>query len=194
MPNPKTSSAILGAIELFLGRRAGLARFDMSVDGFWESFRAILFVLPFFAINVAVEHRMRLSDAVVDTVPDATFIAARVVDFGLDWVAMPLLLALLGKRLGIARGYAAYIVVRNWAQVIMAAPQALIALLLGVGAISLEISAVISLAVIAVMIRYHYRIIRCTLDKSIGFTIGLVVADMALSLILSEVIDKLFGL
>ncbi len=194
MFDPASTGAIRSAFALFLGRRDALARFDVSVDGFWHSFRAIFYVLPFFAISAAVEHRMMLSDAVVEAPSDAAFIAARIVDYGLDWVAMPLLLALFARRLGISRSFAPYVVVRNWALVVMAAPQALVSLLLGFGLLSFETSAALSLVVLGVMIRFHYQIIRATLGKPVAFSIGLVAADVALSLVLSEVIDRLFGL
>ncbi|SHG94320.1 hypothetical protein SAMN02745157_0039 [Kaistia soli DSM 19436] len=194
MFDPASIAAIRSAFDLFLGRRDALARFDVSIDGFWHSFRAIFYVLPFFAINAAVEHRMMLSDAVVENVSDGAFVAARLVDYGIDWIAMPALLALFAQRLGISRTFAPYIVVRNWALVVMSAPQALVSLLLGFGMLSFEISAAVSMIILGVMLRFHYLIIRWTLAKSVAFSIGLVAADIALSLVLSEVIDRLFGL
>ncbi len=186
--------AIRSAFALFLGRREALKGFDFSVDGFWHSFRAIFYVLPFFAINAAVEHRMMLSDSVIENPSDAAFIAARLFDYGIDWIAMPTLLAVLAGRLGISRSFAPYVVVRNWALVVMSAPVALVSLLLGFGLLSFEASAAISLVVLGVMIRFHYQIIRMTLAKPALFSVGLVAADIALSLILSEVIDRLFGI
>lgn len=194
MFEPQSFSAIRSAFDLFLGRRDALARFDMSVDGFWHSFRAMLYALPFFAITAAVEHGLMLADSVVENASGATFITARIVDYGIDWVAMPTLLALFATRLGISRSYAPYVIVRNWALVVMSAPSALVALLLGFGVLSFEVSAALSLAILAVMVQFHYRIIRWTLGKPFGFSIGLVAADVALSLVLSQLIDSLFGL
>ena len=194
MFDPASTGAIRSAFDLFLGRREALARFDVSDDGFWQSFRAIFYVLPFFAINAAVEHRMMLSDAVVENPSDAAFIAARIVDYGIDWIAMPVLLVLFARRLGITRTFAPYVVIRNWALVVMSAPPALVSLLLGFGLLSFEVSAALSLVILGVMIRFHYRIIRDTLGKPIAFSIGLVAADIALSLVLSEVIDRIFGI
>ena len=176
MISPSSSSALTGAFELFLGRREGLQRFDFSVEGFWRSFGAIFFMLPFFAISVAVEHRLRPEDVTVAGPTDAMFIVSRGLDLILDWTAMPVLLAIFARRLGIARSYASYIVVRNWASVIMAAPQAGVAL-----------------AIVGVMLRYHYQIVGATLGKSVGFRVGLVAADLALSLVLSGVFTQLFG-
>lgn len=190
---PSASSALMGALELFLGRREGLHRFDFSVDGFWRSFSAILYMLPFFAISVAVEHRLRPEDVTIAGPTDAMFVVSRGLDLVLDWIAMPILLAIFARRLGIARSYASYVVVRNWASVIMSAPQALIALLAGLGVVPIEFAAVVSLAIVGVMLRYHYQIVGATLGGSVGFRIALVAADLALSLVLSGIFSRLFG-
>lgn len=194
MLEPAAFSAIRAAFSLFLGRRDALTRFDMSVEGFWHSFRAMLYVLPFFAISVAVEHGRLLSDAVVENASDTAFVAARLSEYGLAWIAMPVLLAVFAGRLGIGRGYASYVIVCNWAMVVTSAPNAAVALLLGFGLVSFETAAALSLAIFAVMIRFHYQIIRWTLAKPFGFSVGLVAADIALSLVLGEVVDRLFGL
>jgi hypothetical protein len=193
MISPSASSALTGALEFFLGRRDGLKRFDFSLDGFWRSFGAILFVLPFFAINVAVEHRLQAPDQMVTGPTDFVFVLSRLLDLGLDWVMMPLLLAAFAKNLGIARSYASYIVVRNWAAVVMSAPQALIALLAGIGLLPLDFAAILSLAVIGVMLRYHYQIVGATLGGTPAFRAGLVAADFVLSLVLAGVFHRLFG-
>jgi len=193
MISPQASSALLGALDLFLGRREGLRRFDFSLDGFWRSFGAILYVLPFFAINVAVEHRLRPPDLMVTGPSDLVFVLSRLLDLGLDWVMMPLLLAAFARNLGIARTYASYIVVRNWASVVMSAPQALIALLAGLGFLPLDFAAILSLAVIGVMLRYHYQIVGATLGGTPAFRAGLVAADLVLSLVLAGVFSRLFG-
>jgi len=190
---PAAASALMGALELFLGRRDGLRRFDFSIDGFWRSFGAILYMLPFFAISVAVEHRLRPPDVTIAGPTDAMFVVSRGLDLILDWTAMPILLAVFARQLGIARTYASYIVVRNWASVIMAAPQAAVALLAGLGLVPIEFAAVVSLAIIGVMLRYHYQIVGATLGKSVGFRVGLVAADFALSLVLSGLFSRLFG-
>jgi hypothetical protein len=194
MIHPAAAQAIQGTLELFLGRRDGMKRFDFSVEGFWQSFRAALYVLPLAAANAAVEHGLLLSEAALPDRSDASFIAARIVDFGLDWITMPILLALFASQLGIGKTFAPYIVLRNWTSILMAAPQTLISLLVGLGVLSLEFGAVLSLAVLGVMLRFHYQIIGLTLGKSVGFKIALVAADVVLSLVLDKAIDRIFGL
>lgn len=194
MLDPATRSSIRGATQLLLGRREALSEFDLSVDGFWHSFRAMLLALPFAAINAAVQHGMLLADSIVDNGSDAAFIAAQLTDYVVDWVAMPALLALFASQLGITRFYVAYIVVCNWARLVLSVPLAAIALLLGFGFLSIEMAQLMLLAILGVGIFYNYRIIRWTLGKGAGFAAALIAADLVLSIVLSQVIDRLFGL
>lgn len=194
MLDTQSRTAIHGVMALFIGRRAALAAFDMSVEGFWHSFRAFLYVLPFFAVSAAVEHGMLLASPFTRDTPAAAFIAARLVDYTLDWAMMPVLLALFARALNITRTYVPYIIVRNWAMIVMAAPQAFISLLLGTGIIGFDAATLLSLIVLVAMVIFHYRIIRLIMNRSAAFSAGLVASDILLSLVLSEIIDRLFGL
>ena len=42
--------SLTGAWMLFLDRRNAMRYFDVSVDGFWRSFAAIIFVVPAYAL------------------------------------------------------------------------------------------------------------------------------------------------
>ncbi|MCX5516622.1 hypothetical protein C3941_22165 [Kaistia algarum] len=187
-----TTAALTGAIELFLGRPSGLKRFDLSFEGFWRSFAALLYILPFFAIVVAADW-MTLSQQ-----PDApaltTLAVARLFDVGLDFGAMPVVLALLARRLGIQRSYIGYVIVRNWSTLVIVVPQAVISLLFGLGIVSMEASELMSLVVVGVMLFYQYRIARWTLGWNGTQAAGLVAADLGLSLILLFFVHGLFGI
>lgn len=191
MPNAATIAAIRGAVEIFLGRRDGLRRFDLSVEGFWRSFAAILYVLPLFAIVVAADWMM-VSGQPAHPSREA-FILARLVDLAIEWCTLPIALGLLAKRLGIGRTYVAYVVARNWSGIVSVAPLALLSLLFGLGALSLEVMELLSLLVIGAMLFYGYRIARWTLVWPASMAAGLVAADLALSLILLSLVNSLFG-
>jgi hypothetical protein len=194
MFGPRATSAIRGAFELFLGRREALARFDMSFEGFWHSFGAVIYVLPLFAIGASVEYRMLLTDTIAEDPSGSLFVAARLVDFGISWVAMPAILALLAPRLGITRTYVSYIVVRNWALIVSSTPQAVISIVQGLDLISIEVASLLSLVVLGVMLRYHYQIVRWTLGRPAGFSAALVAADFILGFVITQIVDQLFGI
>ena len=192
MFSPRTSSAIAGAVALFLGRREGLGRFDFSFDGFWHSFTAVFYALPLYAFIVAGEWSI-LAET---TRPPAlsVLIAARLIDIAVDFVAMPAVLALLARRLAITRSYAPYITVRNWSSLVMIAPQAAVALLQRLGWISDEVAVFTSLALVAVMLVYQFRIVRWTIGWTPGMAAAFVAADTVLSLVLISLVNGFFGL
>ncbi|MEO8669040.1 MAG: hypothetical protein ABI399_11025 [Bauldia sp.] len=179
---------------LFLNRADAMRRFDVSVEGCWRSFQAILLIIPIYALTVIVEERRLLTDAVAE--PDffgSWFVIGRGVALAVDWVAFPILLALAAPVLGVARSYPAYVVARNWAAVLASLPFGAVALLTIVGLLSNEVGAVLSLIAIGVVLRYNFVVARRALGVGIGLAIALVAADFVLSLLIAEGVDGLFG-
>ncbi len=185
---------IEAAVALFLGRPGALARFDVSLDGFWRSFAAIVLVLPSYAISLMAIRRGQMQQLPADVVdvPWVGFAAERVVVLGLDWMALPLVLALLAGRLGIGGRYVPYIVARNWAAPVAAALNAVPALFYAAGLIDEEIAAILTVVVLLVILHYGYRIARQALAVPIGLAIGIVVLDLLLGLLVSETVTRLW--
>ena len=123
-----------GAWELFLDRPDALRYFDLSVDGFWRSFRAIVLVVPSYLLAVLADRLARLPD-----VPGAGIRRRRLLRrqgasrLALDWVALPILLAAVAGPLSVEKGYSAFVIARNWGSVISVAPFGAIGLLAGSG-------------------------------------------------------------
>jgi hypothetical protein len=193
-----TSAEIRRSLEaawlLFLNRADAMRRFDISVEGFWRSFQAILLILPIYALTVIVDERQLLTDSVAE--PDFSeplFLAGRALALGIDWVAFPIIFAAVAPMLGLARAYAGYIVARNWAAVIAAVPFGAIALLTILGLLGKEFAAVLSLIAIGVVLRYNFVVARTALGVTAGPAIALVAADFVLSLVIAESVRGLFG-
>jgi len=186
--------SLTGAWQLFLDRPDAMRHFDVSVEGFWRSFRAILLILPAYLL-VAISERVQiLTDAFPDAgFGDGSFVVNKALTLVLDWITLPIVLALLARPLGVGRMYAAYIVARNWGAVLAIAPFGLIALLFLLGFLSGELANVISLAVLVVIVRFNYLIARRALGADIGLAAGLVIADFAISLAIVGAVDAIFG-
>jgi len=190
----ETLRSLTGAWRIFLNRPEALRLFDFSVDGFWRSFAAIVFLLPCYALLVLAERVRILTDSIPDQgFNSGVFFLNKVVAIGLDWILLPVLLAFAVRPLGISRSYSAYIVTRNWGAVLATIPFGLIALLSLLGWINDDLATFLSLVMLAVVFRYGYLIARRVLGFDIGFAIGLVAADFCLSLILVGFIDTLFS-
>lgn len=172
-----------GAWRLFLDRPDAMRYFNVSIDGFWRSFTAIIFVMPAYALFAGVEHVEILSEPVVDPAfSEKAFVFNKLATLVLDWIMLPILLAVLAGPLGVSRSYAAYVVARNWGIALATAPFGIVALLSLVGFLGIGPANVLVIVLSAVVIYYNYLIARRALAAGIGLAIGVVVADLAISL------------
>lgn len=183
--------SLSAAWDLFVDRPGAMRGFDLSVDGFWRSFGAVVLVAPSYVLAVLAERRIAIETGLSDQ-SGASFFVQNVLGLGIDWVALPLVLALLAQPLGIARHYPEFVVARNWGAVIAAVPFGAIGLLILLGLLGGELANLLMLASLFVVLRYTYLIARRALDASLGFAIGIVVFDFVLSLMIALTLDGIF--
>ena len=181
--------SLTGAWHVFLDRQDADRYFDLSVTGFWRSFRAVVLVLPAYVLSTLTAWTTLPAEA-----DENLFILAKAVSLAVDWVAFPVVLALIADRLKVSTTYSAYVTVRNWGSVIATAPFGVLALLYVLGLIGQEITGTLSLAILFVVLRYNYLIARRVLQVGVPLAIGIVVADFILSLAIDAGIGGLFGM
>jgi hypothetical protein len=181
--------SLTGAGHLFLDRPDALRYFDISIDGFWRSFGAILLVLPSFALVALAERTRILSDSVQEGFDGGAFLLNKAISLGVDWVAFAIVFAFVAGPLGLGRTYSTFIIARNWGTVLAVIPFALVALLYLAGMLSADVADFLSLGFWIVVIRYNYLIARRALGAEIGVAVAIIVSDFALSL----TILSLFG-
>ncbi len=107
-----------GVWHMMMGRSEGLQFFDLSVDGFWNSFYAVLVALPVLMLGWV---------ATANAIPEATTFGLRlslmlrllVADIGV-WLLPIALLAVIARPIGIARRFVHYVVATNWASAFFA--------------------------------------------------------------------------
>lgn len=183
-----------GAWRLFLDRPEAMRYFDISLDGFWRSFGAVILVFPAYLLTALMEQQVILTDSIADDAfSGSAFWTNKIAVLGLDWVTLPIILALVAGPLGIGRHYASFIVVRNWCSVLGVAPFGVIAFLFMIGLINIDIANFLSLAALIVVLRYNYLIARRALNVGLGFAIGIVVLDLAISLAIAAFVGSLFA-
>ena len=125
------AQAMRGVWLLFMGRPDAVQLFDTSIDGFWASFQAILLVAPIYAFTVAADFLAYAGspDPAAPAIDPAAIFFSRGLTVAIDWITLPILLALLASSLGIRSGYMAYVVVRNWGTVFTLVPYAAVSIL-----------------------------------------------------------------
>ncbi|WP_346906772.1 hypothetical protein [uncultured Roseibium sp.] len=181
---------------LFLQNRPeGLRWFDRSIEGFWRSFGVFFLLLPFFWISGMAEKKLILEETelVLELFPNGSFWGAQLTTFGLDWILLPIVLGFLARPIGISRGYVDFIIVRNWSSLLAAFPYVVAGLLYLAGIIPAGIMVLMSLCVLAVVLWYRFNITRITLQTGISLTLGIIVLDTVLSLLISEVVGRLWN-
>ncbi len=187
------SRSLAGAWELFLDRPGAMNRFDVSLEGFWRSFAAVVLVAPSYAFAVLADRHMATGDPLAVAETGTNLLVHNGIGLLLDWAALPLILALLARPLGIGRRYGAFVVARNWCAVLAAIPFGVIGLLLVLGLLGDELASVLMFVALIVVLRYNYVIARRALDTTVGFAIGIVVLDFVVSLTLALALDAVFA-
>ncbi|MER8436432.1 transporter [Mesorhizobium sp. M1312] len=131
LSSDETYASLTGAWRLMLGKADGLRQLDLSADGFWNSFFAIVVAAPALIVGwVGLANEIGDPNAFAGRF--SMLIRLATVDVG-AWVLPLVGLALVAPRAGIGGRFVHYVVASNWASAIIAwmmLPAALIRLFL----------------------------------------------------------------
>src|SRR5690606_10155805 len=107
-----------GAWRLMLGKADGMRLLDLSADGFWNSFFAIVVASPAMIVSwVGIANEIGDPDAFAGRAGMVVKLAA--IDIG-TWVLPLAGLALIAPYAGIGGRFVHYVVASNWASAIVA--------------------------------------------------------------------------
>ncbi|RAZ90213.1 transporter [Mesorhizobium hawassense] len=114
----ETYASLAGAWRLMFGKADGLRLLDLSADGFWNSFFAIVVAAPALIVGwVGLANEIGDPNAFAGRL--GLLIRLATVDIG-SWVLPLLALALVAPRAGIGDRFVHYVVASNWTQAIIA--------------------------------------------------------------------------
>jgi hypothetical protein len=180
--------AVVGTLRLAIGDRRGLGFFDISIHGFWRSFRAGAICYPLYLLLVA----FRVSAAQWGASGVAPILVVETIAFVISWVAFPLLILPVTRQFRRDDRFLAFMVAYNWSQI----PQTVLVLLIVLdGATGLqppsEASVAGVLAVIATLV-YEWYIARVALAVTGAQATLIVIIDLLLSSALGRVAEGLY--
>ena len=184
---------LAGAWALFRADANGMNLLDTSFRGFWLSFMAILLLVPVYGLYLAGEQRFMAMTGEPLDVAFGTYLSVRSFSFIIDWIAFPVLMILLVGLLDRRSRYVPFVVAYNWGGVIVGLIIALPTVLFAAGMMPLGLLYVLTLIAMAVALRFLYIIARVALFADRLTAVGIVVADLALSLVLAEAFSRIFG-
>ena len=181
---------LAGALEIMLGRPEGLARLDLSLEGFWRSFAAFVLVLPFALLALVSQGRLAALDERRKSCGRRPRSRRRAGDrFWSTGSPFRCVFALIARPLGLGPRYVPFIVARNWAAVAIGAMMAAIHAAFLIGLLPAQVTVYVLIAFIAVALRFSYVIARIALDVSMRTALPIVVADFLLSLTIWSALD-----
>ena len=179
-----------GAWAVMMGRAEGLNRLDLSLDGFWRSFLVIILVAPFIGVALYSQSLFPVvseDGARVVAGPPTLAVAVALLA---DWLAFPLVFAALARPLGLGPRYVPFIIVRNWAALIIGAMSASVHLLHIIGIAPSGLISILLLAMLGVTLRFFYIIARTTLETPPRLTIPIVLLDFLLSFTIWAIFER----
>ncbi len=173
--------SLSGSLKLVNKDAGGLDQFEVSLDGFWHSFAAILLTAPAFIVALA-EHRLRSGLALeAGLFSDIGLVFSEIGGAILCWIAFPLALVAVLRPLGLGHRYLAYVVAYNWSAVVaafvLAVPQAMHVL----GLVPTGLSLLFGVAFGIIIVHTRWFIAKAALGVSGGMAALMVGLDLSLS-------------
>jgi hypothetical protein len=172
---------IIGSLKgaWLLARRdaSGMQHFNLTIEGFWRSFAAILFIAPIFFVFASLSFDAATETELADGVANdsSADYAGTAVLLAISWIAFPLAMVPVSRALGLAHRYVTYIIVFNWTSIIAEAVLAAPVALLYLGVISIEVFRGGYGIALLLVVFYRWYIARTALETS-----GLVASTMVL--------------
>ncbi|RWF53709.1 MAG: transporter [Mesorhizobium sp.] len=188
----ETYASLVGAWRLMFGKADGLRLLDLSADGFWNSFYAIVVAAPALIVGwVGIANEIGDPEAFAGRL--GMLIRLATVDIG-SWVLPLVALALVAPRAGIGGRFVHYVVASNWASAIIAwlmLPSALLRLFLPSTS---EISSLVSLFLFALSALLTWRMTNASIGKGAAVGTAVFVGMFIASLLVLFGLQALLGI
>lgn len=188
----ETYASLAGAWRLMFGKSDGLRLLNLSADGFWNSFFAIVVAAPALIVGW-VELANEIGDPNAFAGRLGMLIRLATVDIG-SWVLPLVALALVAPRAGIGGRFVHYVVASNWASAIIAwlmLPSALVRLLLSSTS---EISSGVSFVLFLLSMVLTWRMTNATIGKGAAVGTAVFVGMFVASLLVLFGLQALLGI
>lgn len=188
----EVQAGLAGGWRLMMGKPDGLRALDLSADGFWNSFFAMLVALPPLFVM--------WSGFAIEAAPNADFgirlsllLRMAAIDL-LVWIVPLVLLALAARPAGIADRFVHYVVGSNWASAIVAWMVLPPVLLRRFFDGAREVADLLSLLIFIGTLVLMWRLTNATLGKGAGMATAVFACMVAVSLLTILALEWLLGI
>ena len=185
---------LTGIVMLARGDRRGFSYLDLTADGFWRSFTAILYAVPAFLLSwISYRNGYVAAAGEAAATGPGFFLRLALIDV-LNWLVPVVIVGLVAAPLGISANFGRWVIATNWLSLpiayLMAIPVALILLVPGSEPIAIPISLVFFGFAVAVF----FRVTRLSLENDLPVAIGITVGLVLLSFAMTGMLQAAFGL
>lgn len=181
-----------GVWQMMMGRAEGMKKLDLSVDGFWNSFFAIIVALPALTVGwVAVANDA--PEAVTFGMRFSLLIRLFVADIG-AWLVPLGLLGLAARPVGIANRFVHYVVASNWASALFAWVMLPVALLRLLAPGLAELTTLLALILFLATLVLSWRLTVVAIARGPGLGTAVFFSMLAASLVALVLLQTMLGL
>lgn len=172
------------ASTLARGDARGIDMLDLSIGGFWRSFQAVLWLVPLHALLLLILTHTAADAAVpIDWTSEFVSLFARFALF-------PVVAMALTRLMGLTARFVPLVTASNWASVLQGA--FLVAALLLVSLLPEETRPMLQFIAFAMTMAYGWFVTRSALATTGTVAFGFVLADFLTSMLLDQVLERLF--
>lgn len=176
----EVARSLRGSLYLFNREEEGIELFAVSVDAFWRSFAAIVLTAPAFVTALAAD-RIRAGLPLQDGLfSDPGLVALRLLIAGTGWIAFPLLMIIVVRRLGLGHRYVGFVVAYNWTAVVVSFVLAIPTALYVLGLASSTLATVYGAAFGILVFRLRWFLVKAALGTPGRVAALIAAADLGL--------------
>jgi hypothetical protein len=185
-------SYLWGTWRLMTGRAEGMRALDLSVDGFWNSFFAIVVSLPALIVGwVSFANELGGGDAFAYRF--SILVRLAFIDLA-SWIGPIVLFALVAGPAGLKSSFVSYVVASNWSSVIFIwflLPPSLMELFWPGGA---DLAAALSLGFLVVTLVFAWRLTNTVIGMGAAVASAVFGGMFIASLTILLTLQSMFGL
>ncbi len=175
-------SSIIGAFDLLMRDEQGMQKFNLSANGFWRSFGAILIIIPIYLFAASTDWSAAAGGEPGD------FSAIRsLISLSIQWVVWPVVALYLLRALSVEKFYARYITVFNWTMVVAMIISAVPSIVIATGLAWPQAVVFLSFMLLFITLYFEWYITSKSLGTPMGVTAAIVAADFVVSLAIGTV-------
>jgi hypothetical protein len=179
--------AAIGCWQLVTGDKAGEQRFDLSLDGFWRSFRWAYIIAVLDTLDALASHYATVAQEDGSQAGSIVWLmVANAIASLVTFCLFPVIVALLAKPMDLTKRYASYIIGRNWLTVFLSAIVYVIDAANWSGLMSEEMRAVLAIGLAGITLYAGSMIALSFLGTSGSLSFGFALIDFLLTLLIGE--------